>query len=206
MSAALVVLVNGLPGAGKTTLARSLSRRVRLPLFSKDVIKEAHAEVLGAEPPTRGPQRRWNRALGTAASDTMWALLADAPGGAILESNWSADYRHFVVDGLARPGITTVLEIFCEVPIHLARRRVEHRRPRHPIHGALPSDQEWEHWRQTFKPLEIGDTLRLDTTGPIDIDPRRRLGHTTLPVGDSRTAPPPESTARSLMLDGYQDS
>jgi len=35
----LVVLVNGLPAAGKTTLARALSRRLALPLLSKDVIK-----------------------------------------------------------------------------------------------------------------------------------------------------------------------
>src|SRR5215475_7164343 len=86
----LVVLVNGLPAAGKTTLARALSRRLRLPLFSKDVIKEAHADVLGALPPGDGAQRHWNSRLGAAASDAMWALLADAPGGAVLESCWPA--------------------------------------------------------------------------------------------------------------------
>jgi hypothetical protein len=51
MSAALTVLLNGLPGAGKTTLARSPSHQVRLSLFNKVVAKD----VLSAEPPTRGP-------------------------------------------------------------------------------------------------------------------------------------------------------
>ncbi len=78
----MAILVNGLPGAGKTTLARAVSRRIRLPLLSKDVIKEAHAGFFGAEPPDGRPQRQWNRAFGAAASETMWALLADAPGGA----------------------------------------------------------------------------------------------------------------------------
>jgi predicted kinase len=73
-----VVLVNGLPGAGKTSLARTLSQRLRLPLFSEDTIKEAHADVLGTEPPPGWPQRGWNAALGAAASETMWVLLADA--------------------------------------------------------------------------------------------------------------------------------
>jgi predicted kinase len=60
----IVVLVNGMPASGKTTLARGLARRLRLPLFSKDVIKEAHAEVFGARPPDGRAQREWNRMFG----------------------------------------------------------------------------------------------------------------------------------------------
>jgi len=92
MTSALAVLVNGLPGSGKSTLARALARHTGLPLFSKDVIKEAHADVLGTE--LAGcPQRRWNAAIGAAASETMWALLADAPAGAVLESCWHASHH-----------------------------------------------------------------------------------------------------------------
>jgi predicted kinase len=170
MTQRIAVLVNGLPGAGKTTLARSLSQRLMLPLLSKDTIKETHADVLGTEPPPGWSQRRWNAALGAAASETMWALLADAPAGAVLESCWPKDVRHFVEQGLQRAHARQPVEIWCEAPLETARRRFEARHPRHPIHGELLTDAEWERWRVTAQPLQIGPTFRIDTTGPVDTD------------------------------------
>jgi hypothetical protein len=41
------VLVNGFPGTGKTTVAKQLSQRFRLPLLSKDVFKELMFDALG---------------------------------------------------------------------------------------------------------------------------------------------------------------
>jgi glucokinase len=181
-----VILVNGLPGAGKTTLARTLSRALGLPLFSKDAIKETHADVLGSQPPPGWPQRRWNAALGAAASQTMWSLLADAPAGAILESCWTTEFRHFVVQGLRLAGDRAPIEIWCEVPLEIARRRFTDRHPRHPIHGELLTDAEWERWRTTAQPLRIGPLLRLDTTGPVDTD--AVIAWTHQQTGDRATA------------------
>lgn len=164
----LAVLVNGLPAAGKTTLARALSRQLGLPLLSKDVIKEVHAGLLGTEPPG-WQQRRWNATLGAAATETIWALLAEAPAGAVLESCWPTDVRHFVVRGLARTKDLRTVEIWCDVPLETARHRYEARHPRHPIHGELLTDEEWERWRHTARPLRLGPMMHVDTTCPVDI-------------------------------------
>jgi predicted kinase len=165
----LAVLVNGLPGAGATTLARTLARHLGLPLFSKDLIKEAHANVLGSEPPG-WPQRRcrWNGALGAAASETTWTLLAEAPAGVVLESCWPTAARDFVTQGLSRANHSSALEIWCDVPPETARRRFEARHPRHPIHGHLLTGDEWERRRRTAQPLRVGLTLHVDTTRPVE--------------------------------------
>jgi predicted kinase len=168
-----IILINGLPGAGKTTLGRALSHALRLPLFSKDVIKEAHADVLGVDAPDARPQAVWNQDLGAAATETMWALVGFAAGGAICDSAWLPATRDLVVRGLRRANVAPaeVLEVWCEVPAALARRRFEERAPRrHPIHGQqIGLDQKWTMWSTQAGPLALGEVLQVDTTSDVDV-------------------------------------
>ena len=58
MGKPLLVIVNGLPGTGKTTLARRLAADVKLPIFSRDGIYETLYDALECErngsPPLMG--------------------------------------------------------------------------------------------------------------------------------------------------------
>ncbi|ETK34205.1 AAA family ATPase [Microbispora sp. ATCC PTA-5024] len=167
----LVVLVNGLPASGKTTLARSLAHALGLPLFSKDRIKESLADTLGVTAPPGMTDRQWSHKLGAAAGETLWALLADAKHGAVLESPWLANLRPVVVAGLESVEVTDVQEVWCDVPVPLARQRYEKRSAdRHPIHGATPADdQQWDEWARRAEPLALGPVHRVDTAQPVNI-------------------------------------
>jgi predicted kinase len=62
------VLVTGLPGSGKTSLATPLAAALGLPMLSKDTIKEALWDALGPG------DRVWGTQLGTAAAVALESL------------------------------------------------------------------------------------------------------------------------------------
>jgi predicted kinase len=106
-----VIVVTGLPAAGKSTLARELANRHRLPLLSKDFIKEPLLDVLGAADAAH------SRRLSDASFAAMFRLAAEWAGCGhefILEGNFRpGEHERPLREGLAR---AQAVQVLCRVP------------------------------------------------------------------------------------------
>jgi predicted kinase len=156
------VLVGGAPGAGKTTLALALAKRLGIAVLTKDDIKESLAEVLGV-----GDRAR-SRELGVASYEVMRAvatriLASGAP--VILEANFHRDRSTPWLRELARLAEARV--VHCCASDALCRERFMARGAaglRHPVH--LDREILENEWPDTAEfELDLGvPTLAVDTS------------------------------------------
>ena len=157
-----IILVNGPPGSGKSTVAGFVADALGLPLIAKDTIKEALMDVIEVTDIETSQQ------LGRAAIETMWALVAQARPGAVIDANLD---RAFAIDRL-RALDASVIEVFCRCPLETALDRYRRRQGvRHPGHlDALRAADSFAR-AGGLEPVAGGwPVIEVDTDFPIDVE------------------------------------
>ena len=69
MKQPLLIIVSGPPSSGKTTLAKAIAQKFKLPLITKDSLKELLFDTIGWK------DRQWSQKLGSASFAIMHYLL-----------------------------------------------------------------------------------------------------------------------------------
>jgi predicted kinase len=85
---ARVVIVNGLPGVGKTTQAQAFATGLGWPLLTKDMFKESLFDSLGWS------DRDWSRKLSKASMDLLFVWLESelrAERDCVIEANFESE-------------------------------------------------------------------------------------------------------------------
>ena len=167
-----VLIVNGHPATGKTTLAQFLSRRLALPLLAKDYVKETLGDHLGAAS-YEGSVR-----LGRAAFETIFTLAeAWLKSGVslILESPLRADIEDSRIARLERecPCTATQILLTAKPAILSQRYRQRSRNPsRHPSHFDEQRFSQIDAMVvEPLKPLTVsGGTLTVDTSNWCEVN------------------------------------
>jgi predicted kinase len=160
-----VVLVNGVPASGKSTVAALLGRRLAWPVLALDTVKEAFFDHLGAG------GRDHSRLLGKASYQAIFSTIAGFPGGlgAIVDA-WHGFQPPEVLEGhLARASAGPVVEVWCHAPPEVVAERYRARAGvRHQGHPPASYAEELAALAARARPLGIGPTIDVPCDREID--------------------------------------
>jgi predicted kinase len=170
-----VIAVGGIPGAGKTTLARRLAEMLHVPVLVRDEIKEGMHVTVGSDDPA--DVRRFAEAAFTA----FWSVAADLVAAGVSLVMEAAFHREFAGAGferLAHAGDVQLL--WCTVDPEIALARYRARAPlRHPAHADALQSERMAHPafdRSVYDPPPgPWPLVRVDTGGSETSPPARDL-------------------------------
>lgn len=152
-----VLVINGLPGVGKTTAAMALAARLGWPLMTKDMFKESLFDSLGWS------DRAWSRQLSRASMDLLFLWLERellAQRSCVVESNFECarDTPRFMDLATRLPVRFVQVHVVCDGQTLWERhQRRGQDGSRHPGHqeGAVA--------------LELRERLLLGREAPLDL-------------------------------------
>jgi predicted kinase len=173
MTEPLLIIIDGPPGTGKTTLGQRLAAEMHLPFFYKDGIKELLYDHIGWS------DREWSRKLGRASIEILFHVIeAQLRAGQsfIAESHYLSQFHteRFLHLKKLYGFEPFQIQCTCDGPTLLQRFKARSESgERHPGHGDHLNYDEFSLLlsQGRHEPLDIGGTIfEIDTTSFNDDD------------------------------------
>jgi predicted kinase len=178
-----LIILTGRPAAGKSTIGKRLSQDLKLPIISKDGIREVLLDRLGCR------DRPWAQLLGKAGIDLMFYFVRaelDVGNSIILDNAFDPTLSSSRFQALKADYNAESIQVVCnsdsETLFQRFRARVEsgNRHPGHREDDAF--DHIWEILSKKESPvLDIGgEVIEVDTTDFEKVDYPAILGKVNL--------------------------
>jgi predicted kinase len=168
----VLIVVNGMPATGKTTLSKRLATDLSIPRIGKDDLKECLFDHMGTG------DLAWSQDIGAATSEMLFTfidVLLQRQRSFMVESAFFHAFAATAMRAILRDKDVSVLEIYCTADPQvrrsrfIARNESGERHPGHVDHNHY-NREETEDFDSKYAPLEIGDILTVDTTVFRDSD------------------------------------
>ncbi|CAK9886270.1 MAG: hypothetical protein XXXJIFNMEKO3_02698 [Candidatus Erwinia impunctatus] len=161
-----LILVNGIPASGKSSVAKIIADHFNAPLLSIDEIKEPFmiqfAHVI---------DRALNRKLGSAAYEAMFKIIAASPENTlfVLDAWFGFKERSLLEHYLSMVDSQNTIEIWNKISVENVVRRYQSRCgdriKGHPGEEYIP---ELKNLAMTAAPMALSDVYIVDQNNPVD--------------------------------------
>ena len=160
-----LILVNGVPASGKSRVAGTISAQGSWPLLTLDTIKEVLFSHLGIG------DRDYNRKLGAASYEAMFALAGDFPDTTIVMDAWFGfQPEQVLASHLGKAGAASVVQVWCHAaPEGIGARYRARVGQRSGGHLGLEYVPELMTLAARAVPMPDYPTYTTDTTGLFDL-------------------------------------
>lgn len=162
-----VILINGIPASGKSTITRQLSEAFSLPLLTIDGIKEPFMARFSEI------DRAFNRQLGCAAYEVIWSIVGQSPANCVwlIDAWFGFQPREMLQRLLHQAGVEKVLEVWNHITPELAvsryAKRLQQRLPGHPGEEYLP---ELAALAGRAEPMRLGEVFTVNQQQPLKME------------------------------------
>lgn len=169
----LIVLILGLPGAGKTTLGKKIADELHLPFISKDDIKVRLFDVYGWK------DREASKQAGMASFRIMDYFTEEQikhGNSLILESTFNPEYDDARFQAWQKEYGARYVQLYCYADADVVRQRFADRMKADDRHvSAVEGDEGLQvlenYIKQGFSPLNVeSEIIKVDTSDFSEVD------------------------------------